>query len=96
MLTETREVPATDLSKEKIAESTEKDVKRTPVPYEDVLAASTEYFEGDELAASVWVNKYALKDSDGNIYERTPDDMHRRLAKEIARVEAKYPNSKSE
>ena len=51
-----------------------------------------EYFKGDELAARVWVNKYALKDSYGNIYEKTPDDMHWRIANEIARIEQKYPN----
>lgn len=64
--------------------------------YEEALKASVEYFDGDDLAASVWVNKYALKDSYGNIYERTPDDMHRRIAREIARVEEKYPNPLSE
>ena len=55
--------------------------------FDEAVAASKEYFGGDELAATVWVNKYALKDSDGNIYEHTPTDMHRRLAKEISRVE---------
>ena len=60
--------------------------------YEEAFEASLQYFKGDELAARVWVNKYALKDSFGNIYEKTPDDMHRRLASEIARVEKKYPN----
>ncbi|MCO6487844.1 MAG: adenosylcobalamin-dependent ribonucleoside-diphosphate reductase [Phaeodactylibacter sp.] len=64
--------------------------------HEEALKASVEYFGGDELAASVWVNKYALKDSFGNIYERTPDDMHRRIAREIARIEQKYPNPASE
>lgn len=59
--------------------------------YEEALEASLKYFGGDELAAQVWVSKYALKDSDGNIYELTPDDMHRRLASELARIEAKYP-----
>lgn len=58
----------------------------------EVLQAATAYFGGDELAATVWLNKYALKDSRGNIYERTPDDMHRRIARELARIEAKYPN----
>jgi len=62
----------------------------------EVLEAATIYFEGDKLAASVWMNKYALKDSDGNIYELTPDDMHHRLASEIARIEKKYPNPMSE
>ena len=60
--------------------------------YEEALEASTEYFGGDSLAANVWVNKYALKDSSGKIYERTPDDMHWRLAKEIARADANFAN----
>ena len=64
--------------------------------FKEALKASTEYFNGDELAANVWINKYALKDSQGNIYEKTPDDMHRRLASEIARIEQKYPNGLSE
>ena len=64
--------------------------------YDDAYQSSVQYFEGDDLAAKVWVSKYALKDSDGNIYEQTPDDMHRRIASEIARVEAKYPNALSE
>jgi ribonucleoside-diphosphate reductase alpha chain len=64
--------------------------------YEEAIASSTEYFKGDSLAASVWVNKYALKDSQGNIYELNPDDMHRRIATEIARIERKYPNPLSE
>ena len=64
--------------------------------YKEALAASTEYFGGDELAASVWINKYALKDSQGNIYEKTPEDMHRRIASEIARIEKKYVNPLSE
>lgn len=60
--------------------------------YNEAFEASKKYFNGDELAAKVWVNKYALKDSEGKIYELTPDDMHWRLAKEIARIENKYPN----
>ncbi|MBD5246542.1 MAG: adenosylcobalamin-dependent ribonucleoside-diphosphate reductase [Barnesiella sp.] len=64
--------------------------------YDDAFNASLEYFDGDELAARVWVSKYALKDSANNLYERTPDDMHHRLAGEIARVESKYPNPMSE
>lgn len=60
--------------------------------HEEAYQASLVYFQGDELAARVWVNKYALKDSYGKIYEKTPDDMHWRLANEIARVEAKYAN----
>lgn len=63
---------------------------------EDALEATRRYFNGDDLAASVWLNKYALKDSDGNLYERTPDDMHRRIASEIARIEARYPNPMTE
>ena len=59
--------------------------------FDEVLKSSTEYFEGDTLAANVWMNKYALKDSDGNFYELNPDQMHRRLAKEIARIDNKYP-----
>ena len=69
---------------------------RKSYEYEDILEASTEYFKGDTLAANVWVNKYALKDSEGNIYERTPEDMHKRMAVEIARMESKYPNPFSE
>jgi len=64
----------------------------TTYTQDEAFEASLIYFKGDDLAARVWVNKYALKDSDGNIYERTPDDMHRRIAREIARIEAKYPN----
>lgn len=60
--------------------------------YDEAFAASLDYFNGDELAARVWVNKYALKDSYGNIYEKTPDDMHWRIANEIARIEQRYPN----
>jgi ribonucleoside-diphosphate reductase alpha chain len=60
--------------------------------HEEAYEASIKYFKGDELAARVWANKYALKDSFGNIYEKTPDDMHRRLASEIHRIELKYKN----
>ncbi|WP_319500116.1 adenosylcobalamin-dependent ribonucleoside-diphosphate reductase [uncultured Draconibacterium sp.] len=63
---------------------------------EEAVNASLEYFRGDDLAARVWVNKYALKDSFGNIFELTPDDMHKRLAKEIARIEERYPNPLTE
>lgn len=63
---------------------------------EEAFQSSLNYFNGDELAARVWVNKYALKDSFGNIFEKNPDDMHRRLAKEIARIENRYPNPLSE
>lgn len=64
--------------------------------FDEAFKASLDYFTGDELAAKVWVNKYALKDAFGNIYEKSPNDMHRRLAREIARVEKKYPNPLSE
>jgi len=64
--------------------------------FDEAMAASTVYFKGDEMAAKVWVSKYALKDSYGNIFEKSPDDMHRRLAREIARIEQKYPNPMSE
>ena len=60
--------------------------------YDEAFAASLEYFEGDELAARVWVNKYAMKDSFGNIYEKSPEQMHWRIAREISRIENKYPN----
>ncbi len=60
--------------------------------YEEAYEASLEYFGGDELAARVWVNKYAMKDSFGHIYERTPEDMHWRIANEVARIEKKYEN----
>ncbi len=63
--------------------------------YDEAFNASLDYFEGDELAARVWVNKYAVKDSFGNIYEKSPTDMHWRIANEVARIEAKYPNPMS-
>ena len=64
--------------------------------YDEAYKASLEYFAGDELAARVWVSKYAMKDSFGNIYEQSPEDMHWRLAREIARIENKYPNPMTE
>lgn len=63
--------------------------------FEEAQNATLDYFGGDALAARVWANKYAMKDSQGNIYEETPRDMHWRIANEIARVEAKYPNALS-
>ena len=71
-------------------------IESRPYPREEILKASREYFGGDELAATVWMSKYALKNSDGEIFERTPDDMHRRIASELARIEKKYPNPVSE
>ena len=64
--------------------------------YDEAYEASVDYFNGDELAARVWASKYALKDSFGQLFEKTPDDMHRRMAREFARIEAKYPNPMSE
>ena len=63
---------------------------------DEAIAATIEYFNGDELAASVWVDKYALKDASGNIYEKTPTDMHKRLSSEFARIEDNFPNPLSE
>lgn len=71
-------------------------MNRKTYTFDEAFKASLDYFTGDELAAKVWVNKYALKDAFGNIYEVSPADMHHRLAKEIARVEKKYPNPLSE
>lgn len=64
--------------------------------YDEALKSSIEYFNGDELAATVWINKYALKDSYGNLFEKNPDDMHRRLTKEILRIENNYKNPLTE
>lgn len=64
----------------------------TTYSYEEAFQATLAYFDGDELAARVWVNKYAMKDSFGNIYEKSPADMHHRLSAEMARIERKYPN----
>ncbi len=72
------------------------DKKEKSYTFEQAFKGALEYFKGDELAAKVWVNKYALKNSDGHIFELTPDDMHKRLAKEIHRIENKYPNPLSE
>ena len=60
--------------------------------YDEAFGTSLEYFKGDELAARVWVNKYSMKDSYGHIYEKSPEDMHWRIAREIARIENKYEN----
>lgn len=69
---------------------------RATYTYNEAYEATLKYFNGDDLAARVWVSKYALKDSEGNIYEKTPADMHHRIAGEIARIESKYPNPMSE
>ena len=67
-------------------------MKKQKFSYDEAFEESLQYFKGDELAARVWVNKYAVKDSFGNIYEKSPEDMHWRIANEVARIEAKYPN----
>ena len=97
-------VSADNPEKEKGQQPTEKnvEVKKTGkagkasnkevYSHDEAFEASCLYFNGDELAARVWANKYALKDSFGNLYEKTPDDMHRRIAREIHRVEVKYKN----
>ena len=64
--------------------------------YGEAYEASLKYFDGDELAARVWASKYALKDSFGNYFELTPADMHRRIARELSRIENLYPNPLSE
>ena len=68
----------------------------TTYSYDEAFNASLRYFNGDQLAARVWVTKYALKDSFGNIYEQTPADMHRRIARELSRIENNYPEPLSE
>ncbi|MBN2348480.1 MAG: adenosylcobalamin-dependent ribonucleoside-diphosphate reductase [Bacteroidales bacterium] len=81
--------------KKEVKPETKKTEKKT-YTYEEALKSSIEYFKGDELAATVWINKYALKDSFGNLFEKTPDDLHRRIAGELARIEVKYPNPLTE
>ena len=83
-----------------LAEATVQAAPTTPEyhihPIDEVKAAAKAYFHGDALAGDVWANKYALKDSQGNIYELTPDEMHHRIAREVARIERKYPNPLTE
>ncbi len=79
---------------EKKKDAVKKELQR--YSHQEVMEHATVYFKGDTLAASVWMNKYALKDSEGHLYELTPDDMHRRIASEVARIEKKYPNPMSE
>ncbi len=80
-----------ELKKKTPAKNVEKATPKT-YAFKEALKAATEYFKGDELAANVWVNKYALKDSSGNIYEKSPEEMHRRISSELFRIEQKYPN----
>lgn len=92
-------VAAEKVKREKASPEVEKknDVSARPTySHDEAVEASIVYFKGDELAARVWANKYALKDSFGNLYEKTPDDMHRRLASEIHRIEKKYKNPLAE
>ncbi len=89
----------TDIDVKKEAEVLKKDEAEKGLQtysFEEAVEASRIYFKGDDLAATVWANKYALKDSRGLIYEKTPDDMHRRIAREVARIEKRYPNPLSE
>ena len=74
----------------------ETNLNMTSYTQEEAYTSSLEYLGGDELAASVFLSKYALRDSSGALLEKTPADMHRRLAREFARIEAKYPNPLSE
>ena len=71
-------------------------MKQKTYSFDEAYQATLDYFGGDELAAKVWVTKYALKDSYGNIYEQTPRDMHQRIARELVRIEHNYPNPLSE
>jgi ribonucleoside-diphosphate reductase alpha chain len=95
-----KEQPTSDMQKkeegEEISRSKGKGSGKAIYSHEEAVEASIQYFKGDELAARVWANKYALKDSFGNLFEKTPDDMHHRLAREIHRVEMKYKNPLSE
>jgi ribonucleoside-diphosphate reductase alpha chain len=96
---QTEETLAMNVKKEELNEemSKSKQVKKPGTyTFEEAYKSSLEYFKGDELAARVWVTKYALKDSYGFIYEQNPDHMHHRIAKELARVEQKYANPMSE
>ncbi len=88
---QTTEVQKKGAGKENI-KSGDRETKKVTYSHDEAVEASIGYFNGDELAARVWTNKYALKDSFGYLYERTPDDMHRRLAREIHRIEKKYIN----
>lgn len=76
--------------------SVKQPIKGKTYSFAEAYQCSLDYFKGDELAARVWVNKYALKDSFGNIYEKSPEAMHWRIAKEIARIEQKYPSPMTE
>jgi len=95
-VTKEQPAPAMHKSGELITIDKKEATKKTVYSHDEAVNASIQYFRGDELAARVWANKYALKDSFGNLFEKTPDDMHRRLASEICRIERKYKNPLSE
>ncbi|MFO7844219.1 MAG: adenosylcobalamin-dependent ribonucleoside-diphosphate reductase [Bacteroidales bacterium] len=80
----------------KIREASQEKTKQKTYTFDEAFKSSKEYFKGDDLAARVWANKYALKDSFGNLFEKNPNEMHHRLAKEIARIEKRYPNPMDE
>jgi ribonucleoside-diphosphate reductase alpha chain len=79
-----------------VATALKTEVQQKVYSYEEAFEKTTVYFKGDTLAANVWINKYALKNSDGQLFECTPDDMHHRIASEVARIEKKYPHPMSE
>ena len=91
-----QELSVTEVKNKDKVEETHDEIEKTTYSHKEAVEASVKYFNGDDLAAKVWANKYALKDSFGNLYELTPDDMHRRLAREIHRIEKKYRNPLSE
>jgi len=88
--------PQKNVEVKESTDSTKQENERVIYSHDEAVEASIKYFKGDELAARVWTNKYALKDSYGNLYEKTPDDMHHRLAGEIHRIELKYKNPLTE
>jgi len=93
----TKDVVLKPLQKKEVKEEEmAKNRAKATYTYEEAFRSTLEYFRGDELAATVWINKYALKDSFGNIFEKNPDHMHRRIAGELARIEKKYPNPRTE
>ena len=83
-------------SKNNSAENNYNPPQPIPFTHQEALETATDYFNGDTLAANVWLNKYALKDSFGAIYERNPDEMHRRIARELSRIEQQYPHPMSQ
>lgn len=94
-INEEKPVTNQEIMEEKLMEAPvvkQEEVNMASYTHEEIMEKATAYFKGDTLAANVWMNKYALKDSAGLIYELTPDDMHMRIASEVARIENKYPN----